>query len=415
MGHYFFNGLNFIIKKCYTCLHKNITSFIIGIHRSFIMKYRKLGKNNDMVSVLGFGCMRFPIIDNDVSKIDEVKATELLRYAIDNGVNYIDTAHIYHGEQSEPFLGRALGDGYREKIKLATKLPSWLINSKADMYKYLDGQLEKLQTDYIDFYLIHSLNTDHWARVKEHDVFGFIENSLKSGKIKNIGFSFHDELPLFKEITDSYDWGFAQIQLNYMDEDYQAGLEGLKYLASKGIDAVIMEPLRGGRLAKNMSDDIMDIWNASEKKRNPAAWALHYVWNYPEVAILLSGMGEMYEVVENIKEASRSKANSLTEAENKTIASVRDILTERTVVNCTGCNYCMPCPSNVDIPKNFSFLNVSAMYQETKITKASYLLNIKEPAQSTKCVECGKCESECPQNIEIIKMLKEVTNTFNLK
>lgn len=379
------------------------------------MKYRTLGKNNEHVSVLGFGCMRFPTIDNDTSKIDEKKSTKLLRYAIDNGVNYIDTAHPYHGEQSEAFVGRALKDGYRERVKLATKLPSWLINSEADMYKYLDAQLKKLQTDHIDFYLIHSLNREYWERVKKYDVFGFIEKSLKNAKIRNIGFSFHDELPLFKEITDSYDWGFAQIQLNYMDEDFQAGLEGLRYLASKGIDAIIMEPLRGGRLAKNMSGDILDVWNASEKKRTSAAWALHYVWDYPEVSTALSGMGTMEEVTENINEASKSEANSLTEDERKLIKSVRDILNERTVVDCTGCNYCMPCPFGVDIPKNFHFLNIASMYKETKVTKGSYLVNVKKPAYSTMCTECGKCESECPQNIEIIRMLKEVSKTFDLK
>lgn len=379
------------------------------------MKYRTLGKNNEHVSVLGFGCMRFPIIDNDTSKIDEEKSTKLLRYAIDNGVNYIDTAHPYHGEQSEAFVGRALLDGYRERVKLATKLPSWLINSKSDMYEYLDAQLKKLSTDYIDFYLIHSLNREYWERVKKYDVFGFIEKSLKNGKIRNIGFSFHDELPLFKEITDSYDWGFAQIQLNYMDEGFQAGLEGLRYLASKNIDAIIMEPLRGGRLANNISDDILDVWNSSDKKMTPAAWALHYVWNYPEVATLLSGMGTMDEVEENIKEASKSEASSFTENEHKLIADVRDIFNERTVVDCTGCNYCMPCSFGVAIPKNFHFLNLAAMYKETKITKASYLLNIKKEAYSSICTECGQCEEACPQNIEIVKMLKEVTKVFDLK
>lgn len=378
------------------------------------MKYRTLGKNNEKVSVLGFGCMRFPIIDNDTSKIDEESSTKLLRYAIDNGVNYIDTAHPYHGEQSEAFVGRALLDGYREKVKLATKLPSWIINSRSDMDMYLDGQLKKLQTDYIDFYLIHSLNQEYWTRVKKHGVFDFIEKSLKSGKIRNIGFSFHDELPLFKEITDSYDWGFAQIQLNYMDEEYQAGLEGLRYLKSKNIDSIIMEPLRGGKLAKNISDDIIDLWNSSDTKRTPAAWALHYLWDYPEVSILLSGMGTMDEVIENINEASKSKANSLTESEHKLIRSVRDIIKERMLVNCTSCNYCMPCPIGVNIPMNFHYLNYYSMYGNLEGVKENYMNNIDKNGRSTICVDCGECESNCPQRIDIRGMLKKVTKIFDL-
>ncbi|WFD09387.1 aldo/keto reductase [Tepidibacter hydrothermalis] len=376
------------------------------------MLYRKFGKTNEEVSALGFGCMRFPVIDGKSDQIDEKEAIKQIRYAIDNGVNYIDTAYPYHEGMSEIVTGKALKDGYREKVFLATKLPSWLIKSREDMDKYLNEQLEKLGTDYIDFYLVHTLTKNLWSSLKEHDIFDFLDTIVKDGRVKHVGFSFHDELPLFKEIVDSYDWEFCQIQYNFMDQNYQAGKEGLKYASNKGLGVVIMEPLRGGSLARNIPDDIKAVWDKADVKRSPAEWGLRFLWDQPEVSVVLSGMNDMNHIDENIKTASDTCENSLTEKEKELIDEVKNIYLNRMVVNCTDCKYCMPCPAGVNIPRNFEILNGSSMYNDVEHFKWMYNNFVGRKEKAFNCVECGKCEEACPQHIHIIDNLKKVTDLF---
>lgn len=374
------------------------------------MQYRQFGKLNVPVSALGFGLMRLPVIDNDNNKIDEAEAIKMIRYAIDNGVNYIDTAWPYHGGNSEIVAGKALKDGYREKTFLATKLPTWLINEKEDMDKYLNEQLKKLQTDHIDFYLLHALDKNKWENMKKVDALSWAEKKKQEGKIRYIGFSFHDEYPVFQEIVDYYDkWDFCQIQYNYMDIDVQAGEKGLKYAASKGLGVVIMEPIRGGRLA-NPPKAVQDIWDTAKVKRTPAEWALQWLWNQPEVSVVLSGMSTFEQLKENIESAKRSGINTLTKEELEIVSKVRNKYKELSPIACTGCNYCMPCPNGVNIPRNFELYNEAHMYNTYEANRRDYE-NLGD-AKASSCIECGTCESVCPQHLTIIDYLKEVADYF---
>lgn len=375
------------------------------------MEYRKFGKTNEEISILGFGCMRFPQVDG---KIDEKETMKMVRYAIDNGVNYIDTAYPYHNGESELVVGRILKDGYRKKVKLATKLPSWKIEKREDMDKMLEEQLKKLQTDYIDFYLVHALDKELWDNLVKNNIFNFLDSIKKSGKVRHVGFSFHDKLEVFKEIIDAYDWEFTQIQYNYLDEDYQAGTQGLEYASSKGMGVIIMEPLRGGKLVNELSDDILDIMNKSQANKSPAAWAFKFLYNRDEVGVVLSGMSTMDQVIENIRICDEEgKSNTMTPDEINTIEKLRDTFKSKIKVNCTACGYCMPCPKGVDIPKCFELLNSAAMFNTVEYIKNNvYKHIISENKDASNCVECGSCESVCPQHIQIIKMLKEVKETF---
>lgn len=375
------------------------------------MKYRKFGKCDFEVSALGFGCMRLPIINADEKQIDEEKTISLIRYAIDNGVDYIDTAYPYHKGSSELVVGKALKDGYREKVKLATKLPTWLTNSYEDFDKYLNEQLEKLQTDHIDMYLLHALNKKSWANLLKLDIFKFIESALSDGRIKQIGFSFHDDLGTFKEIVDAYDWNFCQIQYNFLDVNYQAGTEGLEYAASKGLAIIVMEPLKGGKLSQTPPISIKELWSSAETLRTPAEWALRWIWNRPEVTTILSGMNSMEQIIENVKTADSALPKLLSNEDLDLVNKVKLQYNELIKVQCTACNYCMPCPAGVNIPKNFTLINEASMYNEYDKQSLAYNnLTLKERAVS--CVECGKCEILCPQHLEIRKHLKEVNEAL---
>lgn len=365
--------------------------------------------------------MRLPIIDGDPTKIDDEKAIKMVRHAIDEGVNYVDTAYPYHGNgmgngggESEPFVARALKDGYREKVNIATKLPSWLIKTREDMDKYLNEQLERLETDKIDFYLVHALNKGSWENLKKLGIDEFLDSAIKDGRIRYAGFSFHDKLEVFKDIVDYYDWSFCQIQYNYLDENFQAGTEGLQYAANKGLGVVIMEPLRGGKIVKNLPETVMNAFDEAEIKRSPAEWALRWVWNHPEVSVVLSGMNIMDNVTENIKTASEAAPNSLTEKELGIMNNVKKVFKERIKVNCTGCEYCMPCPAGVNIPKNFTYYNEYSLFvtPETEKELKNRYSSVESNERADKCVECGKCEGHCPQSIKIRQELKNVTALF---
>lgn len=372
------------------------------------MQYRTFGKLDWKPSALGFGAMRLPVIDDDPSKIDEPEATRMVRYAIDHGVNYVDTAYPYHRQNSETFLGRALQDGYRERIKLATKLPSWLIEKEEDFDRYLGEQLERLQTEHIDFYLLHSLGEKHWPQVRDHGVLPWAEKALADGRIRHLGFSFHDKYEVFQEIVDASDlWTFCQIQYNYMDIEEQAGTKGLKYAADKGLAVVIMEPIRGGMLAGNVPPSIQALWDSAPVKRTPAEWALQWVWNQPEVSLLLSGMSTMEQVEENVASAGRSGAGTLTGEELALVDRVREAYRELCAIPCTACEYCLPCPSGVNIPGIFEIYNDLLMYGDEQRAKMFYSW-IDEKERADLCIECGECLEKCPQHIEIPDWLKKV-------
>jgi uncharacterized protein len=373
------------------------------------MQFRSFGKLDFKISTLGFGCMRLPLQNTDgepdMTKIDEAQSINMIRHAIDGGVNYIDTAYPYHGGQSEILVGKALKDGYREKVKLTTKMPIWMIKSIEDCDKYLDEQLQKLQVDYIDFYLLHAMNKQRWNTVKELGIIDFIDKAIKEGKIKHLGFSFHEEIDFFKEMIDSYDWALCQVQFNYMED--RRWEEEIKYAASKNIAVVVMEPLLGGKLAANQPDDIKAEFNKIEADRTAAEWALRWVLNHPEVTLLLSGMSDMAQVEENLRIMDKAVVNNLTPQELKAIDKVRDIYQAKTKVKCTGCNYCVPCPQNVPIPNVFSLYNESSVYNLREQSKGFYKRVMKLENNVITCTECGACETKCPQKLPIIQHLKE--------
>jgi len=377
------------------------------------MNYKEFGRTGETLSILGFGAMRFPTKDGDTANIDYEKAIPMVRYAIDHGVNYLDTAWTYHNGKSEAFCAEVMKDGYREKVKIATKSPIWDVKERKDFNKFLDQQLENLQVSTIDFYLLHAVNQNTWNACKAAQYKSFLDEAKACGKIKYAGFSFHDEINLFKEVVDDYPWDFCQIQLNYMDESYQAGLEGLKYAYEKGLGVIIMEPLRGGTLSKTeLPKALEDIWNQSDIKRTPAEWALKYLWNKPEVGVVLSGMSEMYHVEENIRISSQIDVGTLTAKEKNLIEEAKKFYNEKTVVNCTSCQYCMPCPVGVNIPENFWALNHDSQFDDRG--KANFWINgwLSKGARASSCIECGQCEDKCPQKIEIRKYLKVVSEKY---
>jgi len=378
------------------------------------MQYRKFGSLDWEVSALSFGAMRLPVIDGDSSKINEPLATEMLHRAIDAGVNYVDTAYPYHQEQSERFLAKVLKDGYREKIRLATKMPCWLVKEEADFDRFLEEQMRRLDIDHLDFYLLHALNKKHWENLQALDVFSWAEKKMAEGVFGHLGFSFHDDYPVFESIVNGYDhWALAQIQYNYIDVDYQAGRKGLQLAADRGLAVVVMEPLRGGQIAKNPPPHpVAEVLANSWQDWTPVAWALHWLFDQPEVSTVLSGMSEMEHVDENLAIAADSGVGKLTEADYQLIEDVRQAYDSMAPIPCTHCEYCLPCPFGVEIPRIFGAYNEAISFDAKEHARWVYNTVIKPEMRADQCAECGDCEAVCPQHIEIIEWLAKVHETL---
>ena len=373
------------------------------------MKYRKFGKLDWNVSALGFGAMRLPVLNEDHSKIDEPEAIRMIRYAIDHGVNYIDSAYGYHGGNSEVIVGKALKDGYKEKVRVATKLPVPEVSSSADFDRLLNQQLKRLQNDRVDFYLLHGLNKVGWTKVRNLGVLKWAEGAMADGRIGYLGFSFHDSYEVFQEIIDAYDnWTLCQIQYNYMDEEIQAGTRGLEYAHKKELAVVVMEPIRAGRLARP-PENVAALWASATVQRTPQEWALRWVWNHPEVTLVLSGMSKMDHVVENVAYAEHSQPRNLNEGELALIGRVRDAYLSLSPTSCTACRYCMPCPNGVEIPRVFSLYNEAMIYGDATRPRRMYQNDrmFKPEQRADNCIKCEICLEKCPQQLPIPVLLEK--------
>jgi predicted aldo/keto reductase-like oxidoreductase len=371
------------------------------------MQYREFGQIDFRPSALGFGAMRLPVLNDDEGKpdfkrIDYPLATEMLHRAIEAGVNYVDTAWMYHEDTSEVWLGEALKGGYRERVMVASKMPVWNVKKPDDFDRILGIQLERLQDDHIDFYLLHGLDADHWQTVLEQGQLESAERALADGRIRHLGFSFHGLYEDFETIVAATDlWEFVQIQFNYMDEDYQAGRKGLELAAGKGLGVIVMEPVRGGAIARNVPPQVQAVWDEAPVKRSPAEWALQWVWNEPQVSFLLSGMSAMQHIEENLEYADRSRPGLLAPDELALVARVRDLYRELSPIPCTSCRYCMPCPQGVAIPEVCGLYNDTHMYQNLERAQFVYRAFWSENERADNCTACGECVEKCPQGIDI--------------
>ncbi len=363
------------------------------------MEYRKLDDGYPNLSLLGFGCMRFPLLKD--GSIDEDFAEQMMDDAYKNGVNYFDTAYFYHDGKSEEFTGRVLSKYDRNSYAIATKLPIWLTKSRAEAEKLFESQLERLQMDYVDFYLLHALNKSRWEQAISLGILELLEELQAKGKIRRLGFSFHDEYAVFEEIIKYRKWDFCQIQLNYMDTEMQAGMKGYELATERGIPVVVMEPVKGGALA-SLPPDIVDIFKSLDSNRSVASWALRYVGSLPNVKVILSGMSDAVQVKDNLETLGRF--SPLDENEAKAVDKVTKILKSRVNNGCTACDYCMPCPYGVNIPRNFAIWNHFGIYGDK--TKAKNQWNgLKDEKKGKHCTECGACEDVCPQSLSIIENL----------
>ncbi len=367
------------------------------------MKYRTLA--GEKVSVLGYGCMRFPTTTDKAKDIDYERSAEILRYAVENGINYFDSAYVYHDGASEGFIGEVL-EPYRDRIKFATKCPTWHVKSADDFDTMLDEQLKRLRTDHIDFYLMHALDKDRFDNiVMKYGILDKLAAAKKAGKINHIGFSFHDDLATFKRILDATPlWEFCQVQHNYINLDYQAGTEGLKYAHAKGVDVIIMEPLLGGKLA----NPAPQVKNTLSDEKTPVEWAMDYLWNREEVSLILSGMNDIRQVKDNVTYADRAEVGMLTQSDLDMLLKTKEVFDTMALVPCTKCAYCMPCPFGLDIPKTFEAYNATAAHGMGRAREI--YAELKTGAD--KCRKCRKCESVCPQSIEISANMTKIAEIF---
>lgn len=371
------------------------------------------GKLGFDVSRLGMGCMRLPTMQQDgKTVIDREAAISMIRSGIDQGINYVDTAYPYHDGESEIVVGQALKDGYREQVKLATKLPIWLVKEEKDMNRLLDEQLKKLDVPYVDFYLLHAMNKDRMELMRSLNYKKFFQEALSDGRIRHAAFSFHDDKDCFLDILHDYDnWSMAQIQYNYLDDDKQATEEGLKAAGKAGVPLVIMEPLRGGALA-NPPADVQQLMDGYEVKRSAVEWAFSYVANYAEVATILSGMSNQQQLDENIRIFDSLTVGGLTDADKAFVKQIKETYLARVPIGCTGCRYCVPCPNDVKIPAVFHAYNENAMLGQDWKHNWNYGNLVKDGADASKCVGCGACEAQCPQSLPIIELLSRIDGEY---
>lgn len=374
------------------------------------MQYRTFDKTGQKISLLGMGTMRLPVTED--GQVDREAAISMIRHSIDEGINYVDTAYMYHDGESEKIVGQALKDGYREKVLLADKMPVWLAKDEEAMRSIFDEQFARLEVDVIDMYLIHNVTVPVWKRAQKFHLMDFLEEKRAEGKIRHIGFSFHDQLSLFKEVIDSYPWDFCQIQLNYMDKEFQAGEEGLHYAAEKGIPVIIMEPLKGGKLTDTLPPSVKALWKQAEIQRTPAEWALRWVANHSEILTILSGMSAPEQLEENLRILSQAKPNSLTEKELSIIDQVSSEYNRLIQYSCTSCKYCMPCPKKIDIPTAIRFYNEWFLYEGNPKIKADYPNWLVKDRQPGDCIACKACEDHCPQHLPISEIMKKTAEIF---
>jgi predicted aldo/keto reductase-like oxidoreductase len=378
------------------------------------MKYRALGKDGWTASILGMGAMRLPTTDGNRMgpNIVESEAIALIQRALDGGVNYIDTAYVYHGGRSEVVVGKALQGAYRGKAKIATKSPLPRIKTGEDFDRILHEQLARLQTDHIDFYLLHGLDAAKWKTALDLELPRRAEAARDAGKIGHFGFSFHADFPAFQEILDGYEgWEFCQIQYNYMDTEFQAGTRGLQLAASKKIPVVAMEPVRGGRLAVPPAE-VAAVLDAHPSRRTPVEWALHWVWNRPEVNLVLSGMSTVAQVEQNLAAVDRSDPSAFGPSEQATIHKAVELFHRRAEIPCTSCAYCIPCSEGVNIPRNFSLYNDGVIYDNPINARFAYFQFMQAKARASACTACGECEPKCPQQIPIAALMGKIQAAF---
>ena len=378
------------------------------------MQYRTMPGSDEKLSVLGFGCMRLPTKGRFVSSIDVQEAKKQILYAIDNGVNYLDTAYPYHKGESESFLGKyILKNGYREKVNIATKLPVFMINKKEKFDEIFSKQLAKLNVEYIDYYLLHAINGSTWEKMKSLGIIDWMKGIKNQGRVRKLGFSYHGAYEDFPGVVNDFDWDFTQIQYNILDENMQAGRAGIEYAHDKGLGVIVMEPLRGGSLAGKLPRQIEQIYERSGISRSPAQWALRWIYDNPAVTLLLSGMNDLEHIKQNIETASQAYPRCMTPDEKKIVEEVKEKYLELMAVGCTGCGYCLPCPAGINIPGAFKDLNNYHMFNKSSskffhIAFNGIMTKDGKPHLAVNCIECGECEKKCPQNIEIRKELKNV-------